>query len=59
MKFTSTFAMDSSPHNTQSPPLNLTSEDTDERLKNIDPKMVDLIKNEIMYKYKPMGMQIY
>lgn len=51
--------MDSSPHNTQSPPLNLTSEDTDERLKNIDPKMVDLIKNEIMYKYKPMGMQIY
>lgn len=50
----STFATNSSPHHTPSPPLNSTLEEIDERLKNIDPKMVDLIKNEIMYKYKPM-----
>uniref|UniRef100_A0A0K8VVX1 Fidgetin-like protein 1 n=1 Tax=Bactrocera latifrons TaxID=174628 RepID=A0A0K8VVX1_BACLA len=48
----STFTMNSSPHHTQSPPLNSTHEDIDERLKNIDSKMVDLIKNEIMHKYK-------
>ncbi|XP_011203694.2 fidgetin-like protein 1 [Bactrocera dorsalis] len=47
-------SMNSSPHHTQSPPLNSTPEDIDERLKNIDSKMVDLIKNEIMHKYKNM-----
>ncbi|XP_039963916.1 uncharacterized protein LOC120776912 [Bactrocera tryoni] len=50
----STFTMNSSPHLTQSPPLNSTPEGIDERLKNIDSKMVDLIKNEIMHKYKNM-----
>ena len=32
------------------------TEPLDERLRNIDPKMVELITNEIMHKYKPIGM---
>lgn len=50
--------MNSSPHHNRTSSLNSTPEEVDERLKNIDPKMVDLIKNEIMYNYKPMGMKI-
>ncbi|XP_055920287.1 fidgetin-like protein 1 [Eupeodes corollae] len=30
------------------------TEPTDERLRNIDPKMIELISNEIMHKFKPI-----
>ncbi|XP_053957200.1 fidgetin-like protein 1 isoform X1 [Anastrepha ludens] len=43
-----------SPPTNCSPPIKLSQDVIDERLINIDPKMVDLIKSEIMHKYKPM-----
>ncbi|XP_067645681.1 fidgetin-like protein 1 [Eurosta solidaginis] len=49
-----TIEINSSPPINSSPTINCSPEVVDERLTNIDPKMVDLIKNEIMHKYKPM-----
>ncbi|XP_017468046.1 PREDICTED: fidgetin-like protein 1 [Rhagoletis zephyria] len=46
--------LNSSPPINPSPPIQSSPEVVDERLANIDPKMVDLIKSEIMHKYKPM-----
>ncbi|CAD7004487.1 unnamed protein product [Ceratitis capitata] len=48
-------SMNPSPPLNSSPPLSSSPEEVDDRLINIDPKMVDLIKNEIMHKYKPMN----